>query len=351
MTRIKRNSNNKTRRSSGQIEALLSHKSAEAEKNRSAVLSCVKELVKASASGIVNLLEKKADEYNKNLSQTTQERYERGDLSRRETDDFISGHSISAPDIRTVQRWLKQLKEQGLVEYSNRRYSLTDKAQDVKYWADKFGISALANIMRSHFPTVYRFDANLDILIELIGTYVVYAFTEAARPVKDYGFPMSLAEKDKICKSWIQHVFPIWDMYNYFLAAIKYHPGDKHVDDYVETNYKDHGDGTGEFVDDNGESARLPTTSDLRFKLWLFVVSKDAMYSKLVKPIYELDEEKIEAIDESLKRRNRFFYNALTAARNQFQGGPKDGSLPEVRKLYEGARASAYRDAMARRKA
>jgi hypothetical protein len=122
--------------------------------------------------------------------------------------------------LTAVKTNLKDLCGLGLVINLNGRYSIHDKMRsDIRYFASQFGSEALAYTMSMHFPTIATLEQNLDELIEIFGSYVLYSFIEAGRPVIDEH--MTNADKDKLSSGWIQNVFAPLDMYDYFLTVFK----------------------------------------------------------------------------------------------------------------------------------
>jgi hypothetical protein len=311
-----------------QIDALLKHKNDQAKENRDAIFNAIRELGEASINEIVDYLHPKVKEANAKLKEDIYVMYHHSQKERKKN----SNRKIHK---RTVQRWVRQLIREGLVEDKNKRYSISEKGQDIKYWADNFGGVLLSRLMRHHFPTVYTFKLNLQKLIQIFGTYIVYAFVEAARPIEDSknannsSTSMSLVERDKLAESWVRNVFDTWNMYGFFLAAIESHPGDKEVNEFVSKHFRE-----GRFFDNNGNPIRIPSAHDLRTQRWLFEVSEDSSYDKTGKPNYELDRETIEKIEQVLE--NEDHYDALLDVKVDFLREPKITALVRGKRRGQG---------------
>jgi hypothetical protein len=256
-------------------------------------------------------------------------------------------------DLRTIKRRLKEMVADGLIERNedNNRYSLTDRVKsNIKYYASQFGGYALANIMSIHWPTIFHLEINVRKLVEMFGVYMIYCFIEAARPVnldetdawkgvdrsevkKIKKMKDVWVEKDNLARQWIENVFPTSNMYDYFLSTFQHQPHDRDADRNLKQYEK------------NKAKSKLPSIQDLagerfEFLTWPYgrkrlldgrIVTDDRkeideLSEHELGQQYELNEEMVKRLAQTLKTAYPMLYNKLLEARAGFLGKPKEMS-------------------------
>jgi len=134
--------------------------------------------------------------------------------------------------LRTVQRQLRKLHEEGYLEYHDRRYSFSSmEFPKVKLWAKDFGLTVLDSAMKRIFPYYSRLDYNLTRLIEIFGTYIVYCFIEATRPISNSQKHISSQKRDQLAISWVESMLDPRQMFYYFVTLCKTQLDDQDVRD------------------------------------------------------------------------------------------------------------------------
>ena len=316
---------------------LKKHKSRESDENRQDVLDTLMELNSASIGEIIRHICSKKEEAKRKVEEGAQKIFEDGLLNRSEMKRYIEKEAPKPAARRTYHRKIKELLKDGLVIKKHRRYSISEKVKsDMRFFPRDFGESALSHLMTTHYPTINTLNKNLDRLIKIFGSYVVYCFIEASRPVVDYSkrHSMTNIEKDKLASEWIQKVFSPLNMYNYFLAVIENQPSDEAVQKTLNNNFKKVEKGRSENVDEVSNNKRGPqSTQDFAMERFVSLSSNfnHAHYIK-GKPLYELDEETIKRLTRSFKEMYPIIYEQLLEARANFLGKPKQQSLPENKK-------------------
>lgn len=163
-----------------------------------------------------------------------------GEIDGQDRDSYVSKHSRTM-DLRTIQRWIKTFHTKGYVERKeHNKYvlSITGKRElQFREYAQAYGTIALNHIMDFLLPTMNSLDRNLIKLVEIFGTYVVYALIEATRLVvarkkgdeehwrssffgDDSNFRNGKFREGRLVNTWIKDIFDPWYMLNMFLTAI-----------------------------------------------------------------------------------------------------------------------------------
>lgn len=273
------------------------------------MLDAVNELGNTSSEGIKKYLDSKAARI---TALKARKKHENFEITSSQVQDYIDKNNKPI-DIRTIQRCLKDLTEQGLIDTKNNQYSLSRKARfNIKYFAWRFGGLALNCLMETHHPTLFPFKDNLEKLIEMMGVYVVYCFIEAARPIEDsdndndnYSSSyMTNLDRDELALSWIEKVFSPTNMYEYFLAAVEHQTKDELVESNQQKHLKQNEDGDWVFGRDDGKPGPPPSTKQFAMERYEFLFTEkiDDKQHDRDKSRYELDNEKISAITTFLKK-------------------------------------------------
>ena len=124
--------------------------------------------------------------------------------------------------LRTVQRQLRILTDEGFLVYASRRYVLSGmEYPDAKIWAEDYGQTILFSAMKRIFPHYNRLEYNLTSLVEILGVYLIYCFIEAVRPVTSSGKIISGENRDENIISWIENALQPRQMLYYFVTLLK----------------------------------------------------------------------------------------------------------------------------------
>jgi hypothetical protein len=235
------------------------------QKNRQKILSALKQL-NGSASP-TQILEQIVHD-----AETHVELYQNGAfLLPAEKSRLVKEHSMTE---QALFNNLKKLVEKRILENRNGIYHFSDKTQsDIRYFAPIFGRYALSALHQ--FPAK-PVDKALSEFIERYGAFIIFAFIEASRPVKDKD--MSPREKDGLALSWMRYAIPLQEMFDAFQIVFR---------------------------------------------------SRPRKYGKLDQPYFDLDEESIEALTETFRKSRKYgrIYHQLLEVRADWLGEPKERSL------------------------
>jgi DNA-binding PadR family transcriptional regulator len=316
--------------SSHHYRAIISRKQGQAKENRQMILSAVKELGSCRPSEIRRYLHEK-------ISQQVKEQYERSGISfsRKKMESEVENKT---PNVRTIHRWLVELKKEKLIEHNNSKYSITDKAKsEIRYWAKEFGSFALSQLMYSYFPRISNLEENIDKLVEIFGFYTIYCFVEAARPAKDDSVAsnsITSSNRNDLSLSWTNEVFDHEEMFHSFLGIIN----SLYDDDKVEKIWseikidKDRGG----FIDKSGRQF-IPNVAKRLIDDWkMSLVDTLHIRSKSNNTDYrspfELEEDTIEKITHMLKKNYPKYYNNIFHTRD-FLFKKREGALPSQKDI------------------
>jgi DNA-binding transcriptional ArsR family regulator len=336
---------------------ILKHKEDQAEKNRQTVLDTVRQLTRldhedddylpsfffqektqkdkpeyVSSSEITKYLDGKTTELNQQIKLEIQERYQNGEFPKNEIQYHINSQCKKSMNLRTVQRWLSKLKEEGLLEYKDNKYSLSKKAiSDVRYFAAQIGWSALAGLMNQRTNLFNTVEKNVKELITFLGFYTLLCLNEAARPIRHSPFStlrpnLSIYQKDKLALSWARTVIDPFSLYFYFLDTFKNQPADNVAKKIRKVKFKELRDDKYIYVDNKGEeydhlvgiNESLVRYIDGEGKEYISKIDSvgypitESHYRDLKVPFYELDEKTYTAINRVLKRRFRKLYRSVS---------------------------------------
>jgi hypothetical protein len=337
---------------------LLKHKEDQAEKNRQTVLDTVRQLTRldhededyllsfflqektqkdkqesVSSSEIKMYIDGQTTELNQQIKLDIQERYQNGEFPRNEILHHINSQHKKSMNLRTMQRWLSKLKEEGLLDYKDNKYSLSKKAKsDVRYFATQAGRSALASLMNERTNWFNTLEKNVKELITFFGFYTLFCLNEAARPIIDDHTNilslnilgksnLSIYQKDKLALFWARTVIDPFSLYYYFLDTFKNQPPDDLIKKIGKVKFKAIRDGKSIFVNDKGEEY-IPNIDSVGYPI------TESHYRDLKVPVYELDEKTYTAINSVLKRRFHKLYQRVkppfgTARGPKFENRPR----------------------------
>ena len=152
------------------ISRLVSYNKDLATRHKQSVLYAVGKLGNPLPKEVKKLLDEGVEnDFNTN-------RYEKGHITEEELEKEVNEAKLN---LRTVMRKLAELTKEGLLEHQNNRYSVSKKAQsDIRYYAQLFGLEALTRLMGAHYPELRPLKKNIDELVKIFGTYIVFCFIE-----------------------------------------------------------------------------------------------------------------------------------------------------------------------------
>ena len=156
------------------ISRLVSYNKDLATRHKQSVLYAVGKLGNPLPKEVKKLLDEGVEnDFNTN-------RYEKGHITEEELEKEVNEAKLN---LRTVMRKLAELTKEGLLEHQNNRYSVSKKAQsDIRYYAQLFGLEALTRLMGAHYPELRPLKKNIDELVKIFGTYIVFCFIEGCSP-------------------------------------------------------------------------------------------------------------------------------------------------------------------------
>ena len=125
--------------------------------------------------------------------------------------------------LRTVQRQLDSLSRDGFLKHYKKYYSLSSMDYpEAKIWAKEFGSAALDFVMRLLYPNYNRLEYNLKTLVQIFGTFLIYCFIEAARPISDNPTDRIPGNRrDELALSWVESMINPRRLFYYFIAFTK----------------------------------------------------------------------------------------------------------------------------------
>lgn len=140
--------------------------------------------------------------------------------------------------LRTVQRRLSELMRDGLVEYKNKKYCLTEEASNIKYFGNRFGNKVLLSMLDDSQEELRTIEQNLQYLIYLFGSYVVFCCMERAKPIqttfgKSRDSVNSHLQQLESAAVWMNGAINIADLFYHFLHVFR-----NQIDDDIVKNTK-----------------------------------------------------------------------------------------------------------------
>ena len=196
---------------------------------------------------------------------------------------------------------LRNLINDKLVERNGTKYKLTHAAHDVRHWSEQLGRSLLADAEGCYFPTVCRLNQNVDNLINMFGTYIVFCFLEVSKQNPELKLKLdqydqnddrdrirALGEIDNMTCEAVKNLFDPQQMYRSFLATMKAQPTEEEIKQTIENRFKITGK-TMVYLDENGRESKPPSIKDLSFSHAAYEGSTASAYEKTYNTIYDLD--------------------------------------------------------------
>ena len=333
------------------IDRLVELNTKHADKTRQAVLDVLRQFEKPlSPHHIKKALDLKSEI---EIRRECLQKYQRGTISGTELKGIISIklHSMIKKrtlDIRTIHRKLAALVKEGLIENKKGEYSLTIKAKsDIRYFADKFGQSALSLLMSKYFPHSYATrNQSVQELVTLFGTYILFCFIETALPLDDNSRDTSrqrikkndIREKEHLVHSCLHNIISIESMYNSFLAIVDFGLyNDNLSKGDLELFYRDLASGSQKF---RKELTVLPSALDLSLvrNLRRVRVAEKAVKEKEAYHSYfkgrswdELDKDKLKRLSDVFRDAYPIQYQRLHKVKSGFNRENPKQTIVDIR--------------------
>jgi hypothetical protein len=218
---------------------MVDFKKDQAKRYRSMVMIALQDEYEGLATREIKI---KLDGYIRNVHQRNNETiYEHERI-------FILANS---PGIRTFQRVLESLIREKLVERDSGKYKLTHAARDVRYWSDQLGQYSLLHAAGCFYPTVSRLNQNVNNLINMFGTYILFCFVEASRRNPELKLKLDeydqndekervrgFGDIDNMTLEAVKNLFDPIQMYRMFLATMKAQPTEEEIEDTMKNRFK-----------------------------------------------------------------------------------------------------------------
>jgi hypothetical protein len=117
-----------------------------------------------------------------------------------------------------------ELTREKLVDNKDGKYAVSVNAKsDMRYFADEFGSHMLYCSMGNFFPDENNIEQNISTLIKIFGTYLIFCFIEASRPISDnIASEKGTFNMHALISRYLHNVFPVETMYKYFVSIVKY---------------------------------------------------------------------------------------------------------------------------------
>lgn len=317
---------------------MIAHVELQARTHRKNVMNALRlhgqmssqEITESISSDLKNELEQKWD--------TASARGEE-DLLRK--DEFMRTN-FHPPVLRTVQLILRQLLAEKLVQETHdhqgrQKYSLTELANDVKYWAEEFGSEMLLTMAKHYHPSITTLDQNVENLINMFGTYIVFCFMELARrnpklkskfkrdelsELSNDELVKALYDIDKATTEAVKHLFDPGLMYMAFLATVRAQKTDEEIAHIKEHNFKPLDDGSGKALYVSDEGKEPPSLIDEVVDHFHDVeVKSESYYRKTFDTMYDLPGKQVYAVFEAMKKRNEDQFYVMFKAMSKVMGG------------------------------
>ena len=127
---------------------------------------------------------------------------------------YIEKESIVPINIRTIQRGVKHLTKEGLLEYKSGKYYLSKKANtEARYFPELLGETLLHSICSFELKSQQE---NIQELVRRFGAMLIFIFIEALLLTKDTSSDIDIRPQI----NWIKDTVPISKMFEYFLNMI-----------------------------------------------------------------------------------------------------------------------------------
>jgi DNA-binding transcriptional regulator YhcF (GntR family) len=275
--------------------------------NRKAVFAALKRLAKPSTSTQIHaqVNDNRSLDYNQML---------KSEIAKEE--------KIS---LRTVQRQLRKLEQEGFVVYEKKLYSFSNMERPaVKMHANEFGTALLFSAMKRICPHYSRLEYNITRLVEIIGVYMIYCFLEASKASPTINL-VEGKKRDELTISWVKSMLDTTRMFYYFVTLAKTQLGDKEVREIRKRVFKKK-NGIYIFSGDIEEYTCSLANFMIRKVGRYFIDDLGKKNKRSINSILECDPEFIDKVKRILSERYEMVFQEMENAYNLFDITSKDGT-------------------------
>ena len=218
--------------------------------------------------------------------------------------------------IRVVQKWIKELTNEGLVVGSRKTgYSISNILNPkIKIHSEDFGSAILASTMKYIHPHHDTLEENIQRLVESFGLYVLYCFMEGARPYiyKNDERQQPIVEpnddkKDQLTLSWIENVIDPKEMFDYFMTLLRYQLSNEEIKSRTKTADKILKKSSELYKNDYSMHNLFALKHKHTFASLGYKIKEND--DKL--PRYEIDDDKITILIRILERKHSILLNYI----------------------------------------
>jgi hypothetical protein len=301
---------------------MVNYQKKQDENNRKMVINTLKEMTKPVTSNeILNFINKNIRQ---NVEQEIKNKTEVGDITisnkKPEKEYFNELYKKKKIDIKTVQRHLKTLIEQGVVVKIPKSdyYSLLNMLNlDIKFDPNGFGHGILRTTMQYIHPHHHILEENIQRLVESFGVYLLYCFIEGSRPYiykdnnKKPSIILDIDKKDQLTLSWIENAIDSKEMFGYFLTLMR----DQLNDNQIKTKYENN---KHSFECNKEDEYLINNLHAFRFWNPEYFHPDSELIKKRQSPKYELDINKIDIVRQILKDKYGSIISNLENAFDKF---------------------------------
>lgn len=195
------------------FEHLKKIKTEEVNSNRDIILEAVRIIKAPSTNEILNYIVEQSEQCNQTIKAEAKKKYENGSFTDSDKRKYIEKESMIPINIRTIQRGVKRLTKEGLLEYKSGKYYLTEKANtEARYFPELLGETLLHSICSFELRSQQE---NIQELVKRFGAMIIFIFIEALL-TKDTSSDIHIRPQI----NWIKDTVPVSKMFEHFLNMI-----------------------------------------------------------------------------------------------------------------------------------
>jgi len=272
--------------------------------------------------------------------------FEKGFIGVKEKENIFEKNTIAR---ETIQRKLKEMVNEGLINKDNGMYSLSEVAlSDLRYFnpdsGSHFGNLLLNELLKLHYPTIDDFQTNIKKLVEILGFYMLYLLTESCKPINYQNKDKYIENKTKdiITQRWFEKALNHQNLLNAFISSVTNQYNEEQRKEYFEKHHKiiDENHGYFEYikVDDLNENEIKNqelihildpmSSSDFTLKRFYALSSKEEYkkYRTTSNPLYEIKQHTIDQIQNILIDSFPDYYKLASFTKLRYEN-PKEESM------------------------
>ena len=178
--------------------------------------------------------------------------------------------------------------------------------------------------MKMIYPRYRYLEYNFPRLVQIFGVYVVYCLIEAARRTGVNNKKISAKRTDQLALSWIENALDTSKMFQYFITFVKSQLSDTDVEETRKRIFRNI-DGKPKFV---GTMNELVSNISHFHTTTIKIPMKYPRGRRDNKPLFEIDQAKLNTLKEMLKSKYGDEYNNLENTYNVLLVKNKEGTSP-----------------------